>query len=128
MMTNVSSFIKSFISTFATSTAKAQNPNRSAAVRIGPQRVIFTARLIGVGGDTALGHGSLGAPCGDYTWQKADEELVSIRLVQASGNPAMGRRLEKRVTLKVRPETRLLVVTFCDESENIFKTEKVRIK
>ncbi len=128
MISNVTSLIRSAFSTFVAGNATVSNPNASSARRVGPSRVIFTARLNGMDGSMILTEISLGIPFRDFLPGKAVEELVTVLVDQAGNQAEAAPLLEKRATLKVKPDTKFLSVTFIGCGDRVYKSERIKIK
>ena len=131
MISNVTALLKSTISAFLADSTKITNPNASAAHRVGPQRVIFTARLGATDGSIKLGNISLCVPFRGFSDNRPNEESVLVYIGQQGGaiisdKPAP--LIEKRTTLKVKPDTKFLAVIFMDNVDCVFKTERIVIK
>ncbi len=128
MISNVTSYIKSTISAFLENTTTTVNPNASAANRIGPQRVLFWARISGAGGGIKLGDISLSIPFRGFSQSKQSEEAVLVHIINVANDTLPTPHLERRATLKVKADTKWLTVTFADGADRIYKTERIKIK
>lgn len=132
MISNVASLIKSTVSAFLSSGHSASNtitnPNASSAHRVGPQRVIFTARINGVGEHIKLGDISLSIPFRGFAKNRRGEESVLVIVEPQAINAVSAPMSEKRATLKVKPDTNVLSVTFVDGADRVRKSERIAIK
>ena len=131
MISNVRSLLKSTISVFLADNTTVANPNASAAHRVGPQRVVFTARLGGTDGEISLGDISLRVPFRGFSQNRPKEQAVMVTIAQPANLASRDRSsplIEKRTTLKVKPDTRFLAITFMDGADRIFKSERIVIK
>ncbi len=131
MISNVTALLKSTISALLADNAKVTNPNASAAHRIGPQRVIFNARLGATDGSIKLGNISLCVPFRGFSENRPHEESVLVHIGQqldAKNTDKPAPLIEKRTTLKVKPDTRFLAVIFMDGADCVLKSERIVIK
>lgn len=130
MILNVKSFLKSAVADyFATDTAP-ESPCVATARRVGPERVIFTAQLSSAGNGYSLGKILLHAPICSYGQIKANEEPVVIHLDTRDGQlvRAPATTSQKRTTLKVKPDTKLLSVIYVDSADRKISAEQIRIE
>ena len=129
MILNVKSFLKSAVADyFITDTAQG-SPCVATARRVGPERVIFTARLSSAGNVYELGKILLQAPICSYGQIKPNEEPVVVHLNALDSQvrlPSVA--TQKRATLKVKPDTKWLSVIYVDSADRKIKAEQIRIE
>ena len=128
MISKVSSLIRSTVSAFLPDSTIRTSPDACAAHRVGPQRVIFTARQDGTDGNFKLASIYLGNPIRALANHKAGEESVVVCMEQTASPTEVVSRHEKRATLKVKADTRFLAVAFIDNAGMIHKSERISIK
>lgn len=130
MILNVKSFLKSAVADyFITDTAQG-SPCVATARRVGPERVIFTARLSSAGNVYELGKILLQAPICSYGQIKPNEEPVVVHLNErdAQASRLASVATQKRATLKVKPDTKWLSVIYVDSGDRKIKAEQIRIE
>ena len=102
----------------------------STAKRIGPNRVLFNARLDASPNHATLGDIGLGILFRGFAFGKSEEEAVVVRILTSDNNNARDDEpiLEKRATLLVKQGTKTLSITFVDSEHRIHKREQINIK
>ena len=102
----------------------------SKAHRVGPQRVILKITLDGNLDGFQVDRVDIAGQTLSFDVTNADNENISVSLLsQASGEsfPAPTNR-EHRVTLKVKPETNRLTMTFRDSAHQVHHIEQIKIQ
>lgn len=105
-------------------------PSVSTAERIGPNRVLLNARLTALPDNDSLGNIGRGVLFRDFTMDKPNEESVVVTILKNDNNNAPTDKiiLEKRATLSVKSDTRLLSITFVDHEDRVQKSERIKIR
>lgn len=103
--------------------------SQSIAERIGPNRVLFNARLDASPTRASLGYIGLGVLFRGFAFGKSDEEEVVVCVLTGDNNNAGndGVTLEKRATLCVKQKTKALSITFVDSEDRVHKRERIKI-
>ncbi len=105
-------------------------PSMSTAERIGPNRILFNARLDALPNHKSLGYIGLGVVFRGFAFGKSGEEAVVVCVLTGDNNygPNDEAILEKRATLLVKQETKALSITFVDSEDRVHKRELIKIK
>lgn len=105
-------------------------PSVSTAERIGPNRVLLNARLKALPDNNSLGNIGRGVLFRGFTMDKPNEESVVVTILKSDNNNAPTEKavLEKRATLSVKSDTRLLSITFIDHQDRVQKSERIKIR
>ena len=130
MILNVKSFLKSAVADYFSKDTKLNVAFASTARRVGPQRVIFTARQSDGNSEYELGKILLQTPICSYGKTKPNEEPVVVRLDARNKQalPLSPAILEKRTTLKVKPDTKWLSVIYIDGTDQMITAEQIKIE
>jgi hypothetical protein len=119
------------ISTFNKRDAGSQiEHSASTAERIGPNRVLLSARLIAMPDNDSLGNIGRGVLFRGFIMDKPNEETVVVTILKSDDNNAPTEKtvLEKRATLSVKSDTKHLTITFIDHEDRVQKSERVKIR
>lgn len=104
-------------------------PSASTAERIGPNRVLLNARLTALPDNDSLGNIGSGVLFRSFAMDKPNEERVVVTILKSDNNNAPTDKtiLEKRATLRVKSDTKLLSITFIDHADRVQKSERIKI-
>jgi hypothetical protein len=99
------------------------------AHRVGPQRVILKIDLNRNFAKYEVDHVTINNQQLQFDLRKADNENVIVSLVDADQEVSARdkKKRDHRVTLKVKPQTSSLTLTFSDKNSKVYKTEQIKI-